>query len=269
MNAHLSDRSRRIVGFSYAAVLGFVYIFIAQFANVWSMPEIPLYEPPIGRLETTIYGSIIMGLLGLLIVWDQESFWGLIIASLVGVAVTSVQAYVNSFETGVLKSLIVFVFTFLPRVVLFLPLGVLFRWLVSQLEDVLMGFQGRLRDIVLAAIITIALVVVGARMSIYPPEVQRALREANELLLTSQSITDRDALPASLQLTEGFIELAKGPYTLQYSDDPDRLPVTRPRVSLDVIEPLIVYRFENGYMFGCVFTPPVYVANCINITRVR
>ena len=117
--------------------------------------------------------------------------------------------------------------------------------------------------------LTIGMIILGARMSLYPTEAQRALQEANNLLLSSQSITERDALPVSLQLTDGFIERAKGPYTLEYTDDPDRLPVTRPRVSLDVLEPLIIYRFENGYIFGCVFTPPAYVANCINISRVR
>lgn len=269
MSAHLTDRNRRILGFSFAAALGFVYLLISQFVNVWNLPDIPLYEPPIGRLETTVYGAVIMGLLGLLIVWDQESFWGLLISSLAGVVVTSFQAYINSYETGVLKSIIVFAFTFLPRVVFFLPLGVLFRWLVSQTEDALIGFRGRLRDLVIAAALTIGMIILGARMSLYPTEAQRALQEANNLLLSSQSITERDALPVSLQLTDGFIELAKGPYTLEYTDDPDRLPVTRPRVSLDVLEPLIIYRFENGYIFGCVFTPPAYVANCINISRVR
>lgn len=210
-----------------------------------------------------------MGILGLLIVWERESFWGLLVAALAGVIVTSLQAFINSYETGVLKSLIVFVFTFLPRVVFFLPMGIFFRWLVDQVEDVVIGFRGRLRDIVIAVIATVVLIVVGARMSVYPEEARRALQEANTLLLSSQSITDRDALPVSLQITDGFIELAKGPYNLEYSDDPDRLPVTRPRVGLDILEPLIIYRFENGYIFGCVFTPPAYVANCINISRVR
>jgi len=269
MNAYLSNRNRRILGFVVAALIGFVYLLMAQYLNVWTLSGIPLYEPPIGRVEMIVYGSIVLGLLGSLVVWEEESFWGLLIAALAGVIITSAQAYVNSYETGLLKSLIVFVFTFLPRAALFLPVGLFFRWLVSQLEDVLIGFRGRLRDLAIALIVTVSLVVIGARASIYPEEAQRALQEANKLLLSSQSITDRDALPVSLQLTDGFIELAEGPYTLEYSDDPDRLPVTRPRVSLDVLEPLIVYRFENGYIFGCVFTPPAYVANCINITRVR
>jgi len=41
------------------------------------------------------------------------------------------------------------------------------------------------------------------------------------------------------------------------------------RVSIGVLESLIIYRFENGYIFGCTFTPPTYKANCVNITRVR
>ena len=269
MDAFLSDRNRRILGFVTAALFGLSYLFVSQFSNVWALPGIPLYEPPIGRIDIVILGALAMGLLGLLVVWDQESFWGLLIAALTGVILSSIQAYINSGETGFLKSIIVFIFTFLPRLVLFLPLGIFFRWLVSQVEDALLGFRGRLRDLTLAILTTVAIIVVGGRISLYPPEAQRALREANELLLNAQILEDRDALPISLQLTDGFIELAQGPYTLEYSDNPNRLPVQRPTVSLDILEPLIIYRFENGYIFGCVFTPPTYVANCINITRIR
>ena len=267
--AFLSDRNRRVLGFMTAAVLGFSYSFFSQFANVWALPNVPLYEPPIGRVETVVWSALLAGALGLIVVWEQESFWGLLIAALAGVVADSVNAYVNSFESAVLKSLVVFVFTFLPRVVFFLPLGLFFRWLIGQLEDALLGFRGRLRDLAFALAAAVALVAIGGRVALYPPEAQRAFQEANNLFLETQSIEERDALPASLQPVDGYIEYANGPYTLEYSDEPDRLPVTRPRVGLDILEPLIIYRFENGYMFGCVFTPPAYAANCINITRVR
>jgi hypothetical protein len=64
---------------------------------------------------------------------------------------------------------------------------------------------------------------------------------------------------------EGFVQYAEGPYTLELGSEVDSLPVTRPRVGIGVIESLVIYRFENGFQFGCVFTPPQYVANCIDI----
>jgi hypothetical protein len=118
-------------------------------------------------------------------------------------------------------------------------------------------------------VVLVALAVLGGRFSLYKPEAMQALQKANTLLVESMLIENKEELPVELRLVDGFIELAEGPYTLEWSSDVDRLAVTRPRVGIGVLESLIIYRFENGYIFGCTFTPPTYKANCINITRVR
>jgi hypothetical protein len=259
----MSDRNRRIVGFLVGLTFGLLYTWVAQFINVWALPNIPLYEPPLGRVETIFISALFMGMLGAIVCWDQESFWGLFIAALFGVVVGSVQAYINSGESDFLKSVIVFVFTFLPRFVFYLPLGIFFRWLTSLLEDAALYSRGRLRRVTIVVVALVALAWVGGRFSLYKPEAIRSL------LLTSMSIENRGELPIELQPVDGFVEFAEGPYTLEWSSDADRLPVTRPRVGIRVVESLIIFRFENGYIFGCTFTPPTYKANCINISRVR
>jgi hypothetical protein len=269
MEASVSNRNRRIVGFLVGMTFGLLYTWVSQFINVWALPGIPLYEPPLGRVETVILGALFMGMIGAIVCWDQESFWGLFVAALFGVVVSSVQAYINSGENDFLKSVIVFTFTFLPRFVFYLPLGIFFRWLTSLLEDAVMFSLGRLRRASIAVVALVALAVLGGRFSLYKPEAMEALQRANTLLIVSMPIESRDELPNELQLVDGFVELAEGAYTLEWSSDVDRLSVTRPRVGMDVLESLIIYRFENGYIFGCTFTPPSYKANCINITRLR
>lgn len=265
----MSNCNRRIVGFLVGSTFGLLYTWVSQFINVWALPGIPLYEPPLGRVETVILSALFMGVIGAIVCWDQESFWGLFIAALFGVVIGSAQAYINSGENDFLKSVIVFVFTFLPRFVFYLPLGIFFRWLTSLLEEAILFSRGRLRHVTIAMVALVALGVIGGRFSLYKPEAFRSLQDANQLLLESMPIETWEELPSELRLVDGFIELADGPYTLEWSSDVDRLAVTRPRVGIEVLESLIIYRFENGYIFGCTFTPPSYKANCINITRVR
>lgn len=268
MTASLSDRGRRVLGFLVGAAFGLAFSWVAQFINVWSLPGIPLYEPPIGRVEAVMLTALGLGLLGLIVAWEQESLWGLIIAALTGVALDSLQAYVNSGESQFLKSIIVFVFTFLPRLVIFLPLGLFFRWLTGMLEDAILTSRGRLRRLVLAVLALAVVAFIGGRFSLLPEEARIAMQKAHTLLTESMPIENRSDLPSELQLVDGFVEFAEGPYTLEWSSDPDRLPVTRPTVSLGTLESLVIFRFENGFIFGCVFTPPAYKTGCANISRV-
>lgn len=268
MTNALSDRNRRALGFLVGAAFGLIYSWVAQYSNIWALPGIPLYEPPVGRAETVALTALGMGLLGLTTVWNQESPWGVIAAALMGVVFNSSLAYVNSGETQFLKSVIVFVFTFLPRVVFFLPLGLYFRWLTGMLEEAALQPRGRLRRLAAAALTLTALAVIGGRFSLLPEEGRLSLQKTHDLLTASMSIEKRSDLPPELQTVDGFVELAEGPYTLEWSSDADRLPVTRPPVSLDTLESLVLVRFENGFVFGCLFTPPAYKAACTNISRV-
>ncbi len=268
MTAYLSNQNRRILGFLVGAAFGLAYSWVAQFINVWALPGIPLYEPPIGRVGSIVLTALVLGLLGLIVAWDLESLWGLLIAALTGVVLTSFQAYLNSGETQFFKSIIVFVFTFMPRLVFFLPLGLFFRWLTGTLEDALLISRGRLRRLAVAVFALVAVAVIGGRFSLLPEEALISMQKAHGLLVESMSIEDRNALPPELLLVDGFVEYAEGPYTLEWSSEADRLPVTRPHVSLDTLESLVIYRFENGFVFGCVFTPPSYKTACANISRI-
>lgn len=268
MTAYLSNRNRRILGFIIGATFGLIYSWVSQFVNVWALPGIPLYEPPIGRVETILLTALLMGLLSLIVIWDQESLWGLIIASLAGVVLSSYGAHLNSGETEFSKTVIVFVFTFMPRLVFFLPLGLFFRWLTNTVEDAILISRGRLRRFLIFVVVLSVVAVVGGRFSILPQEALTAVQKAHTLLVESMPIEERADLPVELQLVDGFVEYAEGPYTLEWSSDADRLPVTRPIASLSTLESLVIFRFENGFIFGCVLTPPTYKTGCANISRI-
>ena len=130
----MSDQKRRMYGIIIGLAFGFPNALISQFINVWALPGIPLYDLPIGRVASVVLISLFMGLTGLIVAWDEESFWGLLGSGLLAVFASSLMAFVNSGERQIVTSFFLSMFTFLPRLIFYLPLGFFFRWLVGILD---------------------------------------------------------------------------------------------------------------------------------------
>ena len=266
----MSDKKRRIYGFIVGIAFGLPYSYISQFINIWLLPGIPLFELPIGRVTTVILTSLSLGALGVIVAWDEESFWGLIGGTLFLVVLGSAQAYINSGGSQAVTSFFLFLFTFLPRSIIYLPLAYLLRWAINNLDNSVPGYPRGLRRPLKVIIVILTFAVIGGRFSILAPEARQALQNGNALVLEGMSARDNSLdLPKPLLDVDGFSTYAKGPYTLEWSSDVDSLPVTRPMADFGVTESLILVHFENNYLFGCAFTPPSRVPKCINITRVR
>lgn len=266
----MEDRRRRMYGFIIGLTFGLPYALISEFINVWMLPGIPLYELPLGRATTAVLTTLFMAILGLVIAWDEESFWGLLGGSMFIVILGSIQAYINSGVSEGVTSFFLFLFTFLPRLIIYLPLAVFFRWVLGRLEGTESDPYSSRVSPLFSLLLLAVLAVIGGRFSTLAPEAIEALKDGNALALEGISAVESGAdLPEPLLDVDGFAAHAKGLYTLEWSSDVDQLPVTRPIAEFGVTESLILFHFENGYLFGCAYTPPSHVPKCINITRVR
>ncbi|MBI5964801.1 MAG: hypothetical protein HY863_15080 [Chloroflexi bacterium] len=266
----MSDRNRRIYGIVIGLVFGLPFAIISEFINSWMLPGIPLFELPMGRVTTVVLTILFMIVLGLIIAWEEESFWGVLGGSMFIVLLSSVQAYINSGVSEGVTSFFLFLFTFLPRLVIYLPLAFFFRWVLGNFDRAASISSGRKGSPFLALTVLVALAVIGGRFSILAPEARQALQDGNALVLEGISAVENGTdLPNPLIDVDGFSTHAKGSYTLEWSSDVDQLPVTRPMSAFGTTESLIIFHFENKYLFGCAYTPPSRVPKCINITRVR
>ncbi len=266
----MTDRTRRAYGFVIGLAFGLPYALISQWINVWMLPGIPLYDLPVGRAAMVILNSLFMSLVGLMVAWDEESFWGLFGSGLLAVFASSLLAYINSGESQIATSFFLSLFTFLPRLILYLPLGLFFRWLLGILDTTGRAPSSGLMRLLKVTFSILIVAVVGGRFSLLAPEAHEALQDMNALVMEGMTAAaNGDAMPDPLIPVDGFATYAKGAYTLEWSSDVDSLPVTRPMAGFGVTESFIIIRFENDYQFGCVFTPPSRIPKCINITRVR
>lgn len=266
----MSDQKRRSYGLIIGLAFGFPYSLISQFINVWALPGISLYDLPVGRATSVILTSLFMGLTGLIVAWDEESFWGLFGSGMLSVVASSLLAFINSGESQVVTSFFLSLFTFLPRLIFYLPLGLFFRWLLGIFETTGRAPSSGLSRLLKVTFSIMIVAVIGGRFSQMSTEAMDALKDMNALVLEGVSaVASGEEVPEPLIPVDGFLSYATGAYTLEWSSDVESLPVTRPVADFGVTESLVIVRFENEYQFGCVFTPPSNIPKCINITRVR
>lgn len=254
----MNDSSRRILGLLLGAVIGLVYGLVAQYINVLFLPGLPLQAPATGRLGAALLTALGGGLLGLLAAWPDEAVPGVIASSLVGTLALSWIA-VSSTVPGSQRAfsvLVVLFVTFLPRAFLLLPFAGLVRWVIGVWGSELQNVNYSLRRLGSSLLLAAALAAVVGVFSLHAKTGRQALATTYDLVQRGMLAASQDDLPVELRPVDGFIQGARGPYTLELGDNPDVLPIQRPIASYDVQEFAVFVRFENGFRFGCVFTPP-------------
>jgi hypothetical protein len=254
--------SQRRLGLILGLALGFGFSLSSNLINRFFLPDIPLFAPWPGTVGLIILTTLMFGALGLIAAWPEDALPGIIASALVGSLVSSIWIIINesSNRTGALIALF---FVFLPRVFFYLPFSWLVRSLISRLEVSAYRNVAPARRL-FSVFMAFLLAVLAGTFNRYPPEVRQSLVRMEDLLQEGMQASSRDELPKSLQSVEGFVSNAEGVYTFSIGSDPDVLPVQRPVVNYGELEPFIIIRFENGFRFGCVFSPPYVVPACID-----
>lgn len=259
----MTNTRRRLMGLIIGLVLGLAYSLISNLINSIVLPGIPFYYPWPGPVLLIMGSTLVAGIMGLITAWPDESFIGMIIASIFGAAVASLYSW-RSVGTPP-NFLVLNVITFLPRLFLYLPLGVAVQWILHQWQRIsLTGAYNRGKVIV--PVICLLAALGSATFSLYAKDIRYALTTTNHLIQESLAASSEEDLPEPLQDVWYFMSYAKGDYTLEVSLEPDRLPVQRPIVEYGKLVSLIIVRYENGFMFGCVYTPPRDMPVCGNFS---
>jgi hypothetical protein len=257
----MKNSQRRLLGFVAGLVLGLAYALTANLINKIALPDIPFYYPWPGPVLLILGSTLVAGVMGLITAWPEETFIGMLIAAIFGAAVASLYSWRSSGTPP--NYMVLTVITFLPRVFFYLPLGVAVQWIIHQWQRIsLTGAYNRGKVVV--PVICFLAALGSAAFSLYAKDIRYAITATNQLIQESLTASSKDALPEPLQDVWYFMSYAKGDYTLEVSLEPDRLPVQRPVVEYGKLVSLIIVRYENGFMFGCVYTPPRDMPVCGN-----
>jgi hypothetical protein len=99
-------------------------------------------------------------------------------------------------------------------------------------------------------------------LSLYSSYARQSLTQTNQLIQAGMQAADTDSLPEPLKKVTGFTQAARGVYTLELTDNPDILPIQRPIAPPGAQEFGVIVRFDNGFRFGCTFTPTFPEPSC-------
>ena len=259
----MTPYQRRLVGLISGLVLGFVYAITSNFINAVVLPDIPFYYPWPGPVFLILGATLVAGIMGLITAWSDETFLGMLIAAIFGAAVSSLYSWRT--EGAPPTFLVLAVITFIPRMFLYLPLGIAVQWILRQWQRIsLTGARNWGKVIVPAVCLVFA--IGAAAFSLYASEIRYALTTTNRLVQEGMAAASEEDIPEPLQNVWYYSAFAKGDYTLEVSLEPDRLPVQRPIAEYGKLVTLIIVRHENRFMYGCVYTPPRILPVCGNFT---
>jgi hypothetical protein len=201
-------------------------------------------------------------MLGWVSAYPEDVIPGVILSGVIGSLVSSlwIAATETANRTG---PFLVLLIVFLPRMFFYAPYGALVRWLIGKFEYQPYKPVAPVRRLVPVFISFIAITALGLN-SLLSKETRQSIVRMEALIQQGMQATSREELPKPLKSVEGFIANASGNYTYATGRDPDVLPVQRPFVEYGLEEPFLIIRFENGFRFGCVFSPPYIVPACID-----
>jgi hypothetical protein len=265
----MSHTSRRVLGAVIGLLTGLLYSVISQTINLIALPGIPFYQEGLGTLGIILLTAFGGGVMGLLAAWPDEAIQGVITGALVGAAISTLGTVIDVRASTVAAERLVGAYavlfiTFLPRAFVYAPVAWLIRRTVGIWENEVVRETLSFRKMALGLVPLLVLAVVFGALALYPQDARYALRTTDDLIQAGMRANGADELPSALRPIDGFLQGAQGPYSLLLGDDPDVLPVQRPMSSYMVQEYAVFVNFENGFRFGCAYTPPHPDPSCGN-----
>lgn len=253
----VGKRHRRIAGAAIGAGLGLVYGLVSQGINSVVIPGIPFYQPPFGLVTDAVLCLVAGALLGLVSAWPQESVLGIVAAGVVGALVISAVAVMDARPDWKSSTGVILIALLLPMSALVAVIVASLRWAANKQED---SYRvGHLTaSAVLAPLILLAVAGGLAATVLYPPIARPMLVRTNAMVQDGLAASNAPALPPPLQgeAMGGFLDHARGAYTLEWSQQFDRYGmIMRPGADLRE-QGVVVVRFESGWAFACLFATP-------------
>jgi hypothetical protein len=248
---------RRYVGLILGAGLGFVYGIVSQSINRIFLPDIPLYQPPLGLPGNIILWTFIGALLGLVAALPDETIVGALYGGVTGATLlTLFTLSTGRIEQDTLATMIISVlFLFVPMVGAITPLVAIQRWVVNKLVEAHLESEPPWVYLPLPILLLALVGAIGAS-SLMPPYARVMLTRTEKILQTGLSSAQVSQLPKPLQQERvgGFLDNATNRYRLEWRNrDITRFAIPRPMSNRPWEESAVIARFNNGWILVCLY----------------
>lgn len=262
-NDLVKRRSYIIFGTLFGAWLGGAYSLWSQAVNWLALPGIPL-TPPGNNLSWYIFQYMLVGaLLGFVTALPHASAAGITLGGFLGALGITILAVRNVWDQeDSVRTMILLIYTFLPLVVLFLPVAFLVRRGTDAQETVAGAPELWARRFIIPALLTLIIVFFGS-LSLHSSDARNAFRFMQTMIDHSRQAQTVEELPKSLMEVKDYLPNAQQPYSLAWTDKVETFFGPRPATG-ELSQFLIIATFENGFRFACVFSSSTTVPNCTN-----
>jgi hypothetical protein len=256
-------RSYWLFGIFFGALLGGVYAFASHMINVIYLPGIPLL-PPSGTFSTYLLEYIFLGaLLGFISALPEARLAGVALGGFATATGSVFFTLLNQWGTPNFGStLITMLYTYLPLVVLMMPLAFVIRVCVDAQEPDPDNPHLWARRFIVPGLVVLVVVLVGS-FSLYSSNTRAAVKHMDNLLRVGMRASSMEDLPAPLRDVQGFSENAQGEYGLRYSDNIEQFFGPRP-AGAELSQFLVIARYQNGFALACIFSENRVVPTCAN-----
>jgi hypothetical protein len=267
------DRFRRLAGLILGLSLALIFASITQVMVRLEMPGVPLFQPPLGAAGNVILWVVAGALLGLLAAWPEEPTYGVLFSAAAGTLFISLYILLTSGTPGgepgatIVTRLLSLAFIFLPAAGMLAPLMILLRWSIGRLTDAYKRAVPTWKILWIPVVLVAAVVTLGLLMRL-PADARQELRRTQELIHSGLAATDRQSLPAALKNKQvgDFSSNASPNYTLEWDkNNVNRYGIPRTAVSQDSKEAVVVARFDNDWVFVCLYSGPDVEPACKGI----
>lgn len=247
------DRYRRLVGAGLGAGLGLVYFLVSQGINTVFLPDIPLFQPPLGFWGNIALGALWGAVLGLICAWPYSTAIGVTAASLASITVTIVRG-LSGIDESLGRLVIIALVLGVPAAFLMVPAMMALRWAINGIVD-LRNHPTSSRQRWRGPLILLALVAVVAAFSLHNAKARSLLARADDTVQAGLAAGSADQLPEELRALRGgaFLASASDVYTLEWTEaDLDRFIDLRPASNYNDHSAVLV-RFDNGQSLVCLY----------------
>jgi hypothetical protein len=252
-----------IFGTLFGAWLGGMYAFWSQAVNWIALPGISLTAPGNNLSAYILQYALIGAVMGFITSLPHASAAGVALGGFLGAfAVTGLAVWnVWDQEDGV-RTMILLIYTFLPLVVLFMPVAYLVRRGTDAQEARLGEPELWARRIIIPGLLTLFIVLLGS-LSLHSSDERNAFYFMQKMIDDSRQVQSAEALPKSLLSVKDYFANAQQPFSLAWSDKVETFFGPRPATG-EMSQFLIIATFKNGFRFACVFSRTTTVPNCTN-----
>jgi hypothetical protein len=245
---------RAMTGLVIGFATGLAYALVSEHINPLLYAQFHIYYQASEAITAMLRAGLIVALLGLLACLPDSSSRGMLlaaVASTIGMVAAGLQ---GATPEAIATTALLTAYTFLPMVILFLPLSALLRWsanLIQNQEQPIQPAWKKFRGVM--ALLGLALLV--GSFSAYPRDAQTMLKRMQDVIEKTQS-GDKANLPYFFENIADTVENASPNYSLAWSDDIRFFPLGTGSESLAAINvgmSAVTARFESGETVACLF----------------